>query len=474
MFKKYFIVGLFIFSTNLAAKYDLRKCLILPVTGTPDLAFSNQVYQQTEDFLKDVKWCYYKPNSGVYDILNKYQDKLDEYLDKKEVLELVAEKTHTGALLRIQLKPQNIGVTVKLRVMGENGEDIYFQDEKLFADKDISAIGDSIKKWLETYSQLIPFDAQIITADQKTFKADMGTNIGFDKEMDVKIVRFQNKKIHPLTKEIVDWEKKELGMGKIGDVEDEESSGEIIHLVSESNPVPGDWLIKQGPSKETVPKEKKGTPKYGYVSLALELGNADQTTESYNYYNTYKGSMFGAYLKGEVWFLENLWSSLELEGRTGDLKGDYYPTSDKETRSFFKLKAGYRFLTSDSFFGPQIDVYLGYGGYSYQPDYPYLGGPVDAIFQGLILGTKGSIPIGEKFRISLELEMIYASGKTEKYRGDNVPGYSIFLGGNYFFKPKLSADLSIGGYNNTFENIVPGENVVYKDTSLRLGASLYF
>ena len=28
--------------------------------------------------------------------------------------------------------------------------------------------------------------------------------------------------------------------------------------------------------------------------------------------------------------------------------------------------------------------------------------------------------------------------------------------------------------NNTFENIVPGENVVYKDYSLRLGASLYF
>lgn len=468
MFKKYLIVGLVLFSTSLAAKYDLRKCLILPVTGSPDLTFSNQVYEGVEDYLEDVKWCHYKTNGDILGILSKYQDKLDEYLDKKEVLSLVAEKTHTGALVRVQINPQNVGVNVKLRVMGENGEDIYLQEEKLFSEKDLSAIVETISKWLETYSQRIPFDAQITSIDKNKYKADMGSNIGFDEEMEAKIVRYRSKKIHPLTKEVVGWDTDPLGMGKFEDVEDKESFGE---LTSTTSVVPGDWLIKEGPSVEAQSKEKPNTPKYGYVSLALDLSNSDQTTESYNFYNSYEGSMFGGYLKGEVWFLENLWSSLELEGKTGDLNGTF---TEQETRGFLKLKAGYRFLTSDSFFGPQIDLYLGYGSYTYQPETPYLGGPVDAIFQGLIIGTKGSIPLGEKFRISLEGEILFASGETEKYRGDDAPGYWLFLGGNYFFKPKLSADLSIGTYNNTFENIVPGENVVYKDYSLRLGASLYF
>jgi hypothetical protein len=471
MFKNYFIAGLILFSSSLVAKHDLRKCLILPVTGDSDLEFSNQVYEQTENYLKDVKWCRYKLNSDVFNILNKYQDKLDEYLEKKEVLSLVAEKTHTGALVRIRVIPQAGGVNVNLRVMGENGEDIYLQENRDFQTKDISAVAEAITGWLETYSKRIPFDAQITSVNQKKFQADMGENIDFDKDTLVKIVRFRGKNIHPLTKEVVGWETDDLGKGKIEEVEEESSSGLIE---SDQNIVPGDWLKNLGPVKEKETEEKKGTPKYGFVSLALDLGYADQTTQSYYYYNEYDGVMFGGYLKGEVWFLENLWTSLELDGKVGELTSENYPTYDFEVRGFFKLKGGYRFLTSDSFFGPQIDLYFGYGIYSYLPEEPYLGGPVDAIFQGLILGLRGNIPIGEKFRLSLEGEVFFASGETEKYRGDDAPGYSLFLTGNYFFNPKISADLSLGHYNNTFENIVPGQNVVYKDTSVRLGASLYF
>ena len=474
MVKKYLIVGLIFFSANLFAKYDLRRCLILPVTGNKDLTFSNQVYQETEDYLKDVKWCYYTPNSEIMDILTKYKNNLDEYLENKEVLQVVAEKTKTGALVRIQLLTQNVGVLVKFRVMGENGEDIYSRDEKLFPENDPGSIGETIAKWLEDYSKKIPFDAQIVSVDNKNFKADMGSNIGFDKDMEAMIVHPLGKKIHPLLKEVVGWDIKDLGLGKFDNVEDEHSFGAIINLVSETNPVEGDWLIKKGPLKEAEPKEKKGTPKYGYVSLALDLGNGNQTAQAYNFSNEYTGFMVGGYLKGEIWFLEHLWSSLELDGRFGELKGDYYPQYDYESRSFFKFKVGYRFLLADSFFGPQIDVYLGYGGYSYQPDEVYLQGPVDATFNGLIFGAKGNIPISEKIRAFLEAEMIFANGKSAQYNGGTTPGYSLFIGGNYFFQPKWSADLYLGGYNNTFENIVPGENVVYKDYSLRLGASLYF
>jgi hypothetical protein len=474
MFKKYLIVSLMILSAEVFAKYDLRRCLILPVTGTKDLTFSNQVFEETEDYLKDVKWCYYTPNSEIMDILTKYRDNLDEYLEKKEVLQLVAEKTKTGALVRIQLLPQNVGVLVKFRVMGESGEDFYSKDEKLFPENDPDSIGESISKWLEDYAKKIPFDAQIESVNEKTFIADMGSNIGFDKDMEAKIVHPLDKKIHPLFKEVIGWDMKDLGDGKFDNVEDENSTGTIISLISETKPVQGDWLIKKGPLKEAQPKEKKGSPKYGYVSLALDLGNANQTAESYNFSNEYTGFMLGGYLKGEIWFLEHLWSSLELDGRFGDLKGDYYPQNDSEKRTFFKFKAGYRFLLSESFFGPQIDVYLGYGGYSYQPDVVYLQGPVDATFNGLIFGAKGNFPISEKIRAFLEAEMIFANGKSAQYNGGTTPGYSLFIGGNYFFAPKWSADLSLGGYNNTFENIVPGENVVYKDYSLRLGASLYF
>ena len=67
-------------------------------------------------------------------LLSNYKNTLDVALENADVLKLVAHKTSSGSLIRVSLKHMSKGVEVFVRVIGENGKDILFNQKTQLVD----------------------------------------------------------------------------------------------------------------------------------------------------------------------------------------------------------------------------------------------------------------------------------------------------------------------------------------------------
>jgi hypothetical protein len=460
-------------SGSVSAKYNFRHCLLLPIIETGGQAMSYGLFLEVEKFLKNSAWCRYKTNSDILSILNRYQENLEEHLNNPGVLSLIANKTGAGSIIKITLRNSGEGTKILMRVIGENGSDVLFKEEKLITSDKEKAISLTALEWLNEYKKTIPYDGRVIRANGDEIVINVGERYGMAKGQYLKIYRPIGKKKHPLLEEVINWEKREYGKAEIIRITPEESVAEMKEYLSSEAPMVDDWAIKEGAPKESpkaIKAKKEQRARYGYVSLAFDIGMGSQTTDMYNFQNKFDGVMFGGRLKGEVWFTENWWLGLDLAGRVGELESnnDYLPT-DNETRGYFKIKGGYRFLPNGFFSGPQIDLFAGWGAYFYQPEFVEFYGPIDANFWGVILGIKGDIPIGKFFRTSLYLDFLISTAKDK--RGF---GYFVEYMVNYLFKSYLSFDASISAWGNNWRDVAPDTDVRYKDWSVLLGATYYF
>ncbi|TDJ07938.1 MAG: hypothetical protein E2O68_02925 [Deltaproteobacteria bacterium] len=433
-----------------------------------------KLFLEVEKFLKNQNWCRYKSNSDILNILNRYQDNLEEHLNNAGVLALIAQKTKAGSLVKLTIRNSGNATLLSMSVVGENGSDILFKEEKEITSDTENAISITAIEWLNAYSKTIPYDGRVIKAVADQITINVGERYGMALGQYLKIYRPIGKKKHPLLEEIINWEKREYGKAEIIEVRAQESVAEMREFLSSEAPMIDDWALMEGKAKETIKAplaKKEQRARYGYISLAFDIGSGSQTTDIYNFQNQFDGIMYGARLKGEVWFTENWWAGVDLAGRVGNLESNNaYILEDNETRGYFKIKGGYRFLPTGFFSGPQIDLFVGWGAYFYQPEYVEFYGPIDANFWGVLLGVKGTIPIGKYFRGSILVDFLISTAKDKK----GGPGYFLELMFNYLFRPYLTFDASISGWGNSWDDIAPNTDIRYKDFSLLLGATYYF
>ncbi|RLA65041.1 MAG: hypothetical protein DRQ89_02140 [Epsilonproteobacteria bacterium] len=439
-------------------------------TGGEALGYS--LFLELERELKKGGWCYYRSNSKILDILNNYQENLGDHLNSPDVLKIIANTTNAGSLIKISLINRGDMTKIQMKIMGENGSDILFQDEKdLTSDRENNLALTAID-WLNEYSKKIPYDGRVIKISGEELVINVGENLGMTPGQYLKISRAVGKKKHPILDEVI-WEKREIGTAEITSVRPFKATAKMTGYLSSEKPQIDDWGIsgEKGQSEPIAPLAKKEqAPRYGYLSIALDFGGGSQTVDIYNFQNRFDGMLFGARLKGEVWLTENWWAGMDVAGRVGTLGSNNYLPDDNESRGYFKIKGGYRFLPTGFFSGPQIDILLGWGSYFYRPEYVEDYGPIDANFWGVLLGIKGVIPIGKYFRTSLYGDMLLSTTKDK----NGPPGYFLELMFNYLFKSFLTFDASIAWWGNSWDNIAPSTDIRYKDFSLLLGATYYF
>ena len=113
------------------ASQSMRRCMLLPVQDTIGGAISFKVFEEIEKYLKDSEWCYYKSNSEILNILGRYKRNFNEHLENVEVLKLISQKTHSGSLIKVEIKGDVRGIEVGLKIIGDSGEDLYFKENKL-------------------------------------------------------------------------------------------------------------------------------------------------------------------------------------------------------------------------------------------------------------------------------------------------------------------------------------------------------
>jgi hypothetical protein len=478
-----------IYSQVSLAGFSQRRCMLLPVKDSVSGAIGFKVFEELEIYLKEGTWCFYETNSGILDILSNYKRNLEAYLENKDVLRTIAEKAHAGSLIKVSIMSVMKGVDVKIKVLADNGSDIYFKEETRLDSDDPTIIAQTVKNWLDVYEKSIPYDGRVIGVLGDQFTTDLGQGYGAFTQNQVQILRPIRKKKHPLLKEIVDWETQIIGTGKLFHVSSSQSQGNIIQYENRKKASVDDWVILRkevkGANKKTKDEYYKeinanSFGKHGTIALHATLGTGSDTLIDSG---TKKigGMVFGVDVVAEIWATRDIWGSLEL-GRTfgsySTEEGTLVSTSNTLSGSTFKLKGGYKYLPLGFFFGPQIDAFAGYASYSYGLDTSVSDLISGVTFSGILFGVRGLLPIHKLVKLSLQLDFIFNPAFTEDVNlygtADSTSNYHMEVGGAYVFSPSMTYELSVG-YTSSNANFTTGsKSVTLKNTDVKVGAVFTF
>ncbi|MBT3585530.1 MAG: hypothetical protein HN509_11545 [Halobacteriovoraceae bacterium] len=469
------------------ASPSMRRCLLLPIQDNIGGALSFKVFEEVENYLKNSDWCYYRSNSSIMDLLGNYNRNLQSHLANKSVLRLLAEKTKSGSLIKIEANNIVKGVEVKIKVIGHNGEDIYFKEETKLDTEDVVVIGQTIKNWLDVYEKTIPYDGRIIGVLGDQFTVDMGRGYGIVNGSQVSITRPRLKKRHPLLKEVVDWETLKIADAKVFHVTKKQSQGMVSEYESNKRLHLDDWVnLKESEKNKVISK----TPfsdvkefefgKLGHLGVFFNIGTGSATITDTD---TKKigGLLLGVDLLAELWATRNYWGSLEIGRKVGTYKkkeGTLTANSNSVGTSRLEVKGGYRYLPLGFFYGPQVDGYLGYAKYDYELDTKTADGWTEVEFKGILMGVKGSIPLEKLYRVFAELSFIFNPEFDEESaifgEEDGASNFGLEFGGQYNYSPSMTIDVSYNITTSKAKFVNPTRSLKHKESNLKVGSTFTF
>lgn len=487
--KKIFIALFFFmisFSSNAFYSHSFRRCLLLPVEDQVGGAVGFGVFQEVEKYLKNSEWCFYKHNSEILNILSHYRKRLDDHLGNPEVLAILADKTKSGSIIKIKLQRDIKKVNVEIKVLASNGEDILYRNKSFAENDSIEVISQIIKNWMELYKNQIPYDGRIIGVLGTQFTTDIGKSLGAYPKGRIKIIRPIRRKKHPLLKEIVDFETREIAQATIFHVNDGQSVGNVKVFMEKAQVQVGDWVVldKQDQSMIktdggfTDPK-KYSFGKLGLVSIGAGLSSGSATVNDTTSTTIISGVVYGLNIRSELWITRNFWAGLDVEkyfGSYAEEEGTVSLDSNAADPSKFRLKFGYKYLPLGFFYGPQVDGYLGYKKLSYSFDTS--DGYTSFSDSGILAGVRGNIPLHKLLRMYLSLEFVLSNSYTEDTtvygEADSASNYEIELGAIYNLQPnmKIFGSFLINSTEITFRN--PSSTYSTKETGMNGGIIFNF
>jgi hypothetical protein len=478
-----------LFLNNLYAGQSMRHCMLLPIADNVQGALGFKVYEEIEHYLKEGTWCYYRTNSEILNILANYKTNLSEHLKNKDVLQVVADKTKTGSLIRIALSGVAQGMKVSLEIISDVGDEIYFKEEADLPTMDIIVISQTIKNWLAIFEKTIPYDGRVIGVLGSQFTVDMGKDYSGVHGAELMIMRPLTKKHHPLLKEVVEWEKEKIGEGKIFHVSENQSQGNVLRYEGTKKIQRDDWILinrKIQNADEVVSVFKSNDDelsfgKMGQLKIGLILDDASiKTIASDASQKEMGGWIVGGEFGLEVWATRNYWGELELEKKFGTLKkqqGTLSFNSNSTSNSTFKAKVGYKYLPIGFFYGPQLDGYLGYAKYDYDLDHQATDGFIQASFSGLMLGVRGDVPIYTQTRFFLALDFTIGTEYEENQLtyGDeeSATSFNLEIGANYNYSPVMTLYTSYD-LKNSKATFLSNREYSFNDSSINFGSKFTF
>ena len=485
--KKYIILVFILMSFPLYSSESMRNCILLPVIDGLDNKLGFKVFEEIETYIKEGSWCTYKSNSELINILGQYSKNLEGHLENKDVLRIIADKTKAGTLIRVNLQLQ-AGVTdIKVEVVGENGEDKYFKEQTQLKSNDSSLIAQTVKNWLELYEKTIPYDGRVkgILGDQ--FTIDIGKKSHVFNGSEIIIERQTIKRQHPLLKEIVDYQTEKIGEAKIITVSDNEAQAKIINYDGQKKLKLEDWIkVRANEQRKAIEqityseKENDTFGKLGSIGLFLNLGTAAVAKTGVED-QSMKGIMYGVDVEAEIWATRVYWLGLDVEQKFGTYSknvGTFTTQKNAASSTFIRFKAGYKYLPMGFFYGPQIDAFVGFASYDYGLATNVADGFTEVAFGGILVGTKGSIPIYDLIRIYLQFDFLITSSFKEKVEmlnsDDSSSNYHIEAGGQYKYAPNvtLSSGLSVLSNKANFQGTIKEEQ--FNDVSVKVGTIFAF
>lgn len=386
-----------------------RHCALLPITDNKEGVFAYPLYEQLDKYLKNQQWCEYHASSSVLNLLRKYEMGLNEALREPAVLKEIARILHAGSLVRIALKKDIQRIHVMTEIVSGDAE-VLFSEKEVIPEERIQHLAGKIMTYLDLYGAGIPYDGLVVGTSSGGLLIDKGRVHSIPPGSEVLISRVLGKKRHPKLKTIVDWKTQQIGKARVS-----KQSQDLILAAPENieqgyRIQAGDWakIVKRAhqPSEVALEKPPVKPPEMGLIRLAAALSNAflDYGLTSDR---QYEGIQFGFQLEGELWLNRFLFGNIVLGQDFGGLSLQQGQASKTELNASFSELAftfGYRYLPQFLFFGPQVDLYAGYGRFGQSIERSEDDGAGDGSFGGLLVGLKTDIPVLSSFRFLARVE----------------------------------------------------------------------
>ncbi|EPZ50522.1 hypothetical protein M902_1537 [Bacteriovorax sp. BAL6_X] len=484
---------LLLLSLDAFASPSARRCMILPVRDSVGGALGYEVFAKVEGYLKSSRWCYYQYNSEIINILSNYKKNLDAALENPKVIKLVSEKTNAGSLIKVKIESLPKGVAVNMQIFGANGRDIYFNEKIELNSDDPGLIAQTVNNWLDQYEKQIPYDARVLGVLGQQFSIDLGKDAGIFTDYEVKVVRPMRRRKHPLLQEVVDWETKTIATGRIVHVGESLSQVKVLRYEDKSLIQAEDWVLISKNTKDSEKRNLKYDPvegndrtssfgRLGEFGLALKIGTGSNNNSSIsNGTKSINGVDFAIAFDSELWLTRNYWVGLELEkgfGKYSKDAGNLVSDSNSMDSSRFRLLAGYKYLPMGFFYGPQVDVFFGYGSYTHGFDNQVADGFTEINFSGILVGAKASMPLVRGIRIYFQFDFMLDPGYEEDVSifgsAKDTSNFHVAAGAEYKYGPNINLYGGIDYLSDKAEFASDGTKVTVKNTALKGGVKFAF
>lgn len=478
----------FLMSSAKAEDYNMRHCLLLPVTDSAGNALGFEVYEGVEKYLKTSVWCDYVSSAELIEVFSKYREGLKAHLNDPKVLATVSQRMRVGTLIRMDLKYKVNEVELTMEVVGENGRDTYFSEKALLPSNDPTQITQTAKNWLELYEATIPYDGKVlgILGDQVTFSYPYRSDINVGQEFRVR--RLSKKSKHPLLKKVVEWDSEVLARGQVHSLNNGQALGNIKVYEQNTKLMPGDWIVledfaPQKALKEVTYTEAKANQfgKLGFASLYFDIGSSSVGTNTDDN-NKANGITYGFSAEVEAWVTREWFVTGALGRRLGTLEeesGSLSLSTINITSGFYKVGGGFKYLPLGFFYGPQINLIAGYANYTYDVEESADDGFGKNSISGAYLGVGGNMPLQRGLRLFGQAEFMPFATFTDEddiFGNEKSASSLVFKGGvKYQYSPLLSIDAALEVQNNSAK-FKSGDTsqVSYRDSILKLGGSFIF
>jgi hypothetical protein len=469
------------------SNHHLKNCTLMPITDNVNGALSFRVYDIIDRELKVSNWCSYRSNSGVLTIFSGYRDKVHEYIDKAEVLKIVSQKLDVGSIIRIALESRVGGVAVRMLVYVNEGEDVAFDEQIFVQEEKIEVVAQQIKTWLIQYAENLPYDGLVSGVLGEQVTVDVARTSGLKVNQDFVVKRFVRVKKHPLLNKIAEWETQNIAKGKIFNVAEGQVVGVLKIFYTDGAVKAGDWVsvqtqqyaLDESLTKDDIKKNEFG--KLGIAGIMIQTGNSTLTSV-HTTNSKFEGLNSGVNFFSDIYITRNYFGRIVLERSFGDLDSASSTTTSDNlnvTSSVFKLLGGYKILPLGFFYGPQIDVYGGYGNYLYDTEYSNADNTGEGSFGGFLFGTKVEMPVTRGIRGFVRVETMFLADFNDSdnvYPNERSTSNIYFnLGANYEWSPIIGIQGEIEVVNNKAKFDHPTDKEVnYQSTNFKLGFTYSF
>ncbi len=381
----------------------IRYCTLLPFEYKKDQELVDNTLFSVEKFLVKNTVCRFHTDNELFSKMREKSQGINFYLDQQKVRRIVADKLEVGSLLHIRFFDRQDGsLKVTFKVLGENGRDYYYEQERIFFKKESKEISDQLVAWIKEFDEALPFDAAVSQVFEDKVKFNRGKEIAdFNNHIFIIKRLVKKKRTTEEPDKVIGFITKDIARGTVLRVENNETIGLIRNYKKLIQP--GDWIKIEDYDYYGKEVADEYTPKLGHFEIGALF------TQVKGIGNDFDGLSYGGFAAMKINFPHQWYSYIYSERRFGSFSGSSFTTAGQNV----KLSSlNYKALVGKTFSYEKWlrDIYISlYGGYSrYQHGFgsTALTGFKDVSLHGITLGALGLLEMTNQLSLFARFEFI--------------------------------------------------------------------